>query len=438
MRLKSFSILLICLMNTFSFAHADNLKCYVNIHQKSGGIVSFTFDDKPVVTMSGNNVVMTTTKATVEYPISNVEKMTVEKKEETTTILASSIALNESEVTLKEGETVALTISFTPSNVTNKEVAWTSSNTTVATVSNSGVVSAIKAGTSTISAKTTDGSNLSATCKVTVKIKGFELADGEPYTNTRRSTYDAVTFLKTFSETNVGKWNALYVPISIDVTNHATDFDIAEIYAFCSTVDTNGDGTVDANDERFLFVRPLTSGQTYPNTPYLIRPREAKNYIIKSADNILYEKREGKVEFSTTRDKFVVTGLNEEFTVVANDNNYYVSGSGKLSIRTSGSTTVKPNRWIMHREDKEYSNIPDYVDNNNHLDNDENTESGVKAYTIVAIGEDISEADAIQAVKNANGVFVKGIYTLDGRQIGNSYNLPAGVYIKNGKKVIIK
>ena len=266
----------------------------------------------------------------------------------------------------------------------------------------------------------------------------FALLDGVPYTNTRRSTYDAVTFSKTFSATNVGKWNALYVPISIDVTEHADDFDIAEIYAFCSTVDTNGDGTVDANDERFLFVRPLTNGQTYPNTPYLIRPREAKTYIIKSADNILYEKREGKVEFSTTRDKFVVTGLNEEFTVVANDNNYYVSGSGKLSIRTSGSTTVKPNRWIMHREDKEYSDIPDYVDNGNHLENDENADSGVKAFTIIAIGEDISESDAIQAVKNVRGEFVKGVYNLDCRQVDNSYNLRAGVYIKNGKKVIIK
>lgn len=264
------------------------------------------------------------------------------------------------------------------------------------------------------------------------------LVDGEPYTNTKRTTYDAVTFSKTFASGAVNKWNALYVPISIDVASSNGEYDIAEIYAFCSTVDTNGDGTVDANDERFLFVRPVTSGRTYPNTPYLIRPREAKTYVINSADNILYEKRDGKVEFSTTKDKFVVTGLNESFTVVAGDNNYYVTGTGGLSFRTSGSTTVKPNRWVMHREDREYSDIPDYVEDSNHLDNEDNGSSGVKEYRILVIGEEISETDAIMAVKKANGVFTSGIYTLDGRKMNDSKTLPTGAYVKGGKKFIVK
>ncbi len=264
------------------------------------------------------------------------------------------------------------------------------------------------------------------------------VVDGEPYTNTRRITYDAVTFSKTFASGAVNKWNALYVPISIDAAAADGEYDIAEIYAFCATVDTNGDGTVDANDERFLFVRPLTSGRTYPNTPYLIRPREAKTYTISSADNILYEKRDGKVEFSTTRDKFVVTGLNESFTVVAGDNNYYVTGTGGLSFRTSGSTTVKPNRWVMHREDREYSDIPDYVEDTNHLENEDNGESGVKEFRIITIGEDMNEADAIMAVKKANGIFTSGIYTLDGRKVSDGKSLPTGVYIKDGKKYVVK
>ena len=273
---------------------------------------------------------------------------------------------------------------------------------------------------------------------VALALNNLDLVDGEPYTNTRRTTYDAVTFSKTFASGAVNKWNALYVPISIDVASSNGEYDIAEIYAFCSTVDTNGDGTVDANDERFLFVRPVTSGRTYPNTPYLIRPREAKTYVINSADNILYEKRDGKVEFSTTKDKFTVTGLNESFTVVANDNNYYVTGTGALSYRANGSTTVKPNRWIMHREDREYGDIPDYVEDSNHLDNENNGSAGAKEYQIVVIGEEISEEDAIIAVKKANGVFTSGIYTLDGRKMNGSKPLPTSIYVKNGKKYIVK
>ena len=348
----------------------------------------------------------------------------------------TSLSINKTTLSIKEGTTATLRCTIAPTNASVKTLHWSSNNTDVAIVDNSGNVTALKSGTAVIKASSLDGSNLSVSCEVTVFNNNKALVDGEPYANTRRTTYDAVTFTKTFASGAVNKWNALYVPISIDVAANAEDFDIAEIYAFCSTVDTNGDGTVDANDERFLFVRPLTSGRTYPNTPYLIRPREAKTYVINSADNILYEKRDGKVEFSTTKDKFVVTGLNEGFTVVAGDNNYFVTGTGALSYRTTGSTMVKPNRWVMHREDREYSDIPDYVEDSNHLDNEDNGESGAKEYRILVIGEEISETDAIMAVKKANGVFTSGIYTIDGRRMSDSKSLPNGVYVKNGKKYL--
>ena len=67
-------------------------------------------------------------------------------------------------------QTVTLTATVTPSNATNKSVMWTSSNTDVATVSSTGVVTAVADGTATITATTADGTNLSATCEVTVAI----------------------------------------------------------------------------------------------------------------------------------------------------------------------------------------------------------------------------------------------------------------------------
>lgn len=48
----------------------------LNVHQKSGGIVSYSFSDKPNATMSGDNLVLKTSNVTVEYPISNLEKFT--------------------------------------------------------------------------------------------------------------------------------------------------------------------------------------------------------------------------------------------------------------------------------------------------------------------------------------------------------------------------
>ena len=76
----------------------------------------------------------------------------------------TSIALNRTSASLKSGETVTLTATVKPDDATDKTVTWSSSDATVATVSN-GVVSAKKVGTATITAKAGDKT---ATCVVTV------------------------------------------------------------------------------------------------------------------------------------------------------------------------------------------------------------------------------------------------------------------------------
>ena len=82
--------------------------------------------------------------------------------------LATSIALDKTEVSLEATETATLVATILPETATNKSVAWTSSNEAVATVDANGVVTAIAVGEAIIKATTTDGSDLSATCKVTV------------------------------------------------------------------------------------------------------------------------------------------------------------------------------------------------------------------------------------------------------------------------------
>lgn len=271
--------------------------------------------------------------------------------------------------------------------------------------------------------------NSKAVYTITVPSNSNEIAliDGEAYDNSTTTNCDALTFSKTFSASAAGKWNAFYVPMSVNVEEYAGELEFAEIYAFCAMRDTNGDGVVDASDENVLFVYPLTSGLTKPNVPYLIRPREAKTYVINSADNVLYAAAQGIVEFSTARDKFTVTGLYEPLTVVAGDNNYYVSSTGSLDFRTTGSTTVKANRWVMHRESKEYGG-------------GSGNAAASSTYRIVAIGEDIDEPTAIKMINAANeqGTTNVEIYSLDGRKVNNTRNLRNGLYIKNNQKIIVK
>ena len=84
-------------------------------------------------------------------------------------ILATGISLNKTYATIYDGTTLQLVASISPSNTTNKTIAWSSSDTSVATVSSNGLVTALKPGTATITVTTQDGSNLSATCQLTVQ-----------------------------------------------------------------------------------------------------------------------------------------------------------------------------------------------------------------------------------------------------------------------------
>ena len=107
-------------------------------------------------------------KATITVKTANGKKSTCK----VTVISASyvpetSVKLNTKAVTISKGKTYTLKATVSPSNASNKKVTWSSSNTSVATVSSSGVVTAKKAGTVTITAKTYIGKT--ATCKVTVK-----------------------------------------------------------------------------------------------------------------------------------------------------------------------------------------------------------------------------------------------------------------------------
>jgi uncharacterized protein YjdB len=92
-------------------------------------------------------------------------------------IKVKGIKLNKTKSTLYVNAKETLKATITPSNATNKGVTWSSSNTKVATVSTSGVVTAKGKGTATITVKTKDGS-YKAYNKLTVKVqpvKGVKL-----------------------------------------------------------------------------------------------------------------------------------------------------------------------------------------------------------------------------------------------------------------------
>lgn len=87
--------------------------------------------------------------------------------EKSITIHPAELVLNRTSATISEGNTITLCPIFTPSNTSNKNVAWTTSNRYVASVDANGVVTGVSAGTATITVTAEDGA-YSAECAITV------------------------------------------------------------------------------------------------------------------------------------------------------------------------------------------------------------------------------------------------------------------------------
>ncbi len=87
-----------------------------------------------------------------------------------TTVAVTGVTLNKTSLSLVEGNSETLTATVSPDNATNKAVSWKSSDASIASVDGTGKVTAVKAGSATITVSTTDGSK-TATCSVSVTPK---------------------------------------------------------------------------------------------------------------------------------------------------------------------------------------------------------------------------------------------------------------------------
>lgn len=83
------------------------------------------------------------------------------------TVFALSVTIDHSSIALKVGETFKLNATIYPQDTVNKNVTWSSSNTAVATVNGTGLVTAKSIGQSIITVTTQDGNR---TCTSTVTV----------------------------------------------------------------------------------------------------------------------------------------------------------------------------------------------------------------------------------------------------------------------------
>ena len=161
--------------------------------------------------------------------------------------LATSISLNKTSATLYLDQTVQLTATVSPNNATDRSVVWSSSDNSIATVSSTGLVSAIATGNATITATTADGSNLSATCEITVNAYVTSLTlDQSEVTILEGDTITLTpTILPTFATNQTIYWSSNNTGVATvnngvvvgrsggETTITARTADGSNLYAYC-------------------------------------------------------------------------------------------------------------------------------------------------------------------------------------------------------------
>ena len=129
--------------------------------------VTWKSTDTDVVTVTETGVIKAvgTGTATIKLTVGNVSASCL------ITVLqpVTSISLDRSSISLDSADNYQLSAYIYPSTASNKNVVWESSDPSVATVDDNGMVTALKKGTTKITVKSTDGSNVSDSCTVTVK-----------------------------------------------------------------------------------------------------------------------------------------------------------------------------------------------------------------------------------------------------------------------------
>ena len=106
--------------------------------------------------------------------IENLKKIGFAEAKENEIVKVEGVTISKTEATIGKGNTLQLTKTITPSNATNTNVSWESSDSSIATVTNVGLVKGIKEGNCTITVKTIDG-DFTASCNLTIEASNNDV-----------------------------------------------------------------------------------------------------------------------------------------------------------------------------------------------------------------------------------------------------------------------
>ena len=216
-------------------------------------------------------------------------------------------------------QTPSFRTTITPSNATNKEVKWTSSNENIAVVSENGIVTPVKNGTCKIIATTTDGTNLSASIDITVDFKVTSISfSTKSYTIT--SVNQTPSFREKISPSNAANKSVKWTSSNENVAKVSTTGVIKPVKnGTCKIIATTTDGT-----------------NLSASIDITVDIKATKITLDKTNINLTNEKYSdkitAKIEPSEASDKVKYTSSNEKVAKVKEDGTVIAVGKGNCII----------------------------------------------------------------------------------------------------------
>lgn len=251
------------------------------------------------------------------------------------------------------------------------------------------------------------------------ELESLTIVDGELteyINNVSFTTVGTLTYTRTLPNL---MWNALYVPFEIPLSELADNYDVAYINDIRS-YDNDENGEID--DMTMEIIR-INSGTLNANHPYLIRAKneEAQNMEIVLSDATLYSTEENSFNCSSMYMEFTITGTYNTLSYEDLEEKYAISTSGAWQQLNEGST-LKPFRLYMEMTPRDGSPVK------------------VEAAALSRIrinmqgeGGNTTGVEILEAPQSINDAV---LYDLYGRKVTTP--VKGGIYISNGKKVIVK
>lgn len=208
-----------------------------------------------------------------------------------------------------------------------------------------------------------------------------------------------------FSHDYNGEWEALCLPFAIDYDAIKADFDLAEIDGVVQNDDDN-DGIADIT---VLSIIGFKEQMTEPNTPYLIRAKNAGEQTITFDDVTVYPTTIESIDCSSTSIRYEFTGSYNTLSASALANRYVVQ-NGELVM---GANALAPCRWYMTATAKTGRAV--------------NLPAKIRIMPV----EDVITGSPLLTSPEEEGQ----VYNLAGQRISKPQK---GVNIQNGKKILMK